>query len=177
MLPDDHHDERASEHIEAFIEGPPRIRRSRSKAARPDPRRPRKDVPLDTRSDWDRALRHEDARILRYGRPASVLVVEVRAGSDARVDRIAQLVGSTVRHLARETDRVARVAPGRFHLLLPETTEREAVAMADRIRRTCAGTPAIAALDGALIRTAASGPAPGHGLAGALRIAEDRLAS
>src|SRR4029078_4182875 len=98
VLPDDQHDERVGEVIEAFLDGPPpkarrRVRqatrpaRLRHTSLRPVPLATRparlrptslRPVPLDTRPDWDVALRHEDARMARYGRPASVVVIRLR---------------------------------------------------------------------------------------------------
>ena len=178
VLPDEHHthDERVSEHIEAFLEGPPRTRRSKPKQQRPDLPRPRRVIPLDTRADWNIALRNEEARTVRYGRPTAVLIVEIEPASRRVLDRVAQLVGATVRKEARETDRVARMGPGRFHVLLPETHEREAMALGDRVQRACAEVAAISAVGGATVRTAAAGPSPGQTLADALRTAEARLA-
>lgn len=124
-----------SERIEAFLEGPTRARRRSRPAGQAQPVRvPRRPVPLDTRPDWDAALRLEDARSARYGRPCAVLVVELREVPAGAADRMARTLGSVVRHEARETDRVARVAALRFHVLLPETTAVEAEVLAGRIR-------------------------------------------
>jgi hypothetical protein len=178
VLPDDQlaHDDRVSEHIEAFIEGPPRTRRSKPRQHRPDLRRPRRVIPLDTRADWNVALRNEEARMIRYGRPAAVLIVDVEPASPRQLDRIAQVVGAIVRREAREPDRVARMSPGRFHVLLPETQEREAIALGERIQRACTDLAAMSAAGGANVRTAAAGPSAGQTLGDALRAAEARLA-
>ena len=130
VLPDDHHDERAGERIEAFLEGPPvRARRTRrSRHLRSEGLRPvRRVVPMDTRTDWDIALRHEDARVARYGRPAAILAVRLRMLTAGAVDHYAARIGGAIRHQARETDRVTRFGPDRFHVLLPETLEAEAI--------------------------------------------------
>lgn len=140
MLPDDHHDERVGEHIEAFLEGPPiRARRHRrSRHLRSDGlHRSRPSVPMDTRTDWDLALRHEDARVARYGRPAAVMTVRLRMTTSRAADQYAVRIGGAIREQARETDRVTRVGPDRFHLLLPETQETEATVLAERVRRAC----------------------------------------
>ncbi|MEO5884854.1 MAG: hypothetical protein ABIQ58_04995, partial [Candidatus Limnocylindrales bacterium] len=109
-LPADHHDERTSEGIEAFLEGPVRARRTRARQPRTEAlRRPRRVLALDTRTDWEAALVYEDARLARYGRPVSVLVLDVRLGRQGATDRLVARVGVIIRHLARETDRVARV--------------------------------------------------------------------
>ncbi|HEX2470988.1 MAG TPA: diguanylate cyclase [Candidatus Limnocylindrales bacterium] len=138
VLPTEHHDERVGEVIEAFLDGPPVAAR---RAPRP-PRRPalrsvRRPIPLDTRPDWDAALRHEDARMARYARPASVLVVRIDNVRPGSADRVAARVGEILRELARETDRVTRAAADRFHILLPETEEGEADVLAERIRAAC----------------------------------------
>lgn len=130
-----------SERIEAFIDGRPPVRRTKRRQPRPEaqrqPSRPKK---LDTRTDWDDALHHEDARVARYGRPASVLVIAIDGAPGPLADRVAQAVGTAIRKAARETDRVARVGPGRFHVLLPETDEPEATAVAARITAACGDT-------------------------------------
>lgn len=88
------------------------------------------------------AVRREDARHARYGRPASVLVIEV-AGcpSDAAVDRIARGLAEVIRAEARETDRAVRVAPLSFRLLMPETGSRAARTAAERLERAFRVTP------------------------------------
>jgi GGDEF domain-containing protein len=134
-------------------------------------------VPLDTRSDWNAALRHEEARVVRYGRPAAVLIVDIGSRQPGRIDRIAEKVGSTVRHQARETDRVARISPSRFHVLLPETHEADADVLAERVRRACAEITVAPAGLGVIVQIASASPMPGETLGDALRAAERRLAS
>jgi hypothetical protein len=92
---------------------------------------------MDTRADWDLALRHEDARVARYGRPAAVLAVRLRTLRTGAADQYASRVGGAIRQQARETDRVTRVGPDRFHVLLPETLEAEACVLAERVRTAC----------------------------------------
>lgn len=100
---------------------------------------------MDTRADWDIALRHEDARVARYGRPAAVLAVRIRLVKLGAADPYAVRIGGAIRQQARETDRVTRVAPDRFQVLLPETVEAEATVLAERVRVACValipGTP------------------------------------
>ena len=163
VMPTEHHDERVGEVIEAFLDGPP-------VSARPAPRPPRprglirsvrKPIPLDTRLDWDAALRHEDARMARYARPASVLVVRVEVARPTSLDRIGARVGDIVREHARETDRVTRATADRFHLMLPETHQAEAEVLADRIRADCLERvtgPAGIALEVVVVPAS-----PGHG--------------
>lgn len=164
VLPDDHHDERVGEVIEAFLDGPPPKRRRRTGATtRPARLRPTRarPVPLDTRLDWEAALRYEDARMARYGRPASVAVIRLRWTPPTGTDRLAARVGAIVRDHLRETDRVTRAAADRFHLLLPETEGPEADALLERIRVACVD----GAIDrlGAELRVVGAAASPGHG--------------
>lgn len=62
------------------------------------------------------------------------MVIELRDLPAGAVDRLAATLGSVIRHEARETDRVTRVGPVRFHVLLPETSAAEADVLAGRIR-------------------------------------------
>ena len=179
-LPPDHHDEldneRTTETIEAFLEGPAKPRRPRRRPARPTGvQRPRAIIPLDTRTDWERALRLEDARVARYGRPASILVVDVVIAPAGAEDRYAGRLGTVIRAQARETDRVARVASARFHLLLPETDEPEASALAERICRACRDVLPVPPGPTASIRTVVASARDGSTLADALRSAGARL--
>ena len=138
---------------------------------------------MDTRTDWDIALRHEDARVARYGRPAAVLAVRLRMLTTGAVDHYATRIGGAIRHQARETDRVTRFGPDRFHVLLPETLEAEASVLAERVRAACvADDPGRPGLGGGgdgrrgrdvRWRLAARGDAVGQGPAGEL--ADQRL--
>jgi len=175
-LPADPHDERTSEGIEAFLDGPKRERRSRPRHLRSEGlRRPRRSVPIDTRTDWDAALRLEDARVARYGRPAAVIVVDVQASEGGHEDRFAARVGSVLREHARETDRIARVGPTRFHVLLPETSEPEATVLAERVRATCATWGTVGPGLPLTITAVAATPRGGGTLAEALQDAQVRL--
>ena len=177
MLPADHHDERVGERIEAFLEGPPaRARKVGRRRARSDAlhavRRP---VAMDTRADWDLALRHEDARVARYGRSAAVLVVRLRLPHGGTEDRFASRVGAALREHARETDRVTRASADHFHVLLPETVDTEAEALADRVREACAARLTGQPGTELEILAAAVSPANGQTLHDALREARARV--
>lgn len=95
-------------------------------------------------SSWGRLVAEEDARVRRYRRPATIVMVELdgldrltsRLG-DAAGDRLIPAVAETIRRLAREADHVAQLAPGRFGVLLPETDEIQAIHYIERVRRTC----------------------------------------
>jgi GGDEF domain-containing protein len=138
VLPDHHHDERddgrTAEHIEAFLVGPA----ARQRRAVVDAR-VRRPIELETRPDWMTAFRHESARHARYGRPASVLIIELRGHAPAVVnDRVASAVGDAIRAEARETDRAVRIGARSFRVLLPETGGRAARTLVERLGRAVA---------------------------------------
>jgi len=97
-----------------------------------------------TPGEWNRVLADEDARIHRYGRPATIVLVELDGlerlvavlGQEAG-DRILPAVADSLSRHAREADHVARLGPGRFGVLLPETGEVEAVNYVERVRQIC----------------------------------------
>lgn len=99
---------------------------------------------LEIASTWNRWLREEEARIKRYRRPATVVLVEIE-GLDRLVerlgpgsaDRLIPPVAATMRRHAREADRVARLGPARFGALLPETDEVQAINYVERVRAAC----------------------------------------
>jgi hypothetical protein len=181
-------DHRATEKIEEFLSGPRARSRHRtapaaSRAGDPD---------LDTRTDFAAALERETARTERYGRPATVLAVEfavngqagpdrpprwqVSGGMDRQIDQLAGPIGFTLRREARGVDRIARVAPNRFHVLMPETTAADAARYVDRARQACEVWFAGAALPVQLrIESASSGD--GRTLRDALADVEDRLSA
>jgi GGDEF domain-containing protein len=169
-LPEHHHDElqgdRTDEGIEAFLTKRPARRR------RPAPStRVHRPIELGTRPDWLAALRHEAARQERYGRPASVLFIELADPTD----ELARCVADTIRAEARETDRAVRYASASFRLLLPETGERAARAVALRIDKAV-GARAAELGPGASVSIDVVG-APGFGsLEEAVADAERRVA-
>ena len=95
-------------------------------------------------SRWARVVADEDARIRRYRRAATIVMIELdgldrltaRLG-DAAAERLVPAVADTIRRLAREADFVARLGDGRFAVLLPETDEIQAINYVERVRRTC----------------------------------------
>lgn len=97
-----------------------------------------------TPSGWGRVVADEDARVRRYRRAATIVMVELdgldrltsRLG-DAAGDRLIPAVAETLRRLAREADHVAQLGPGHFGVLLPETDEIQAIHYIERVRRTC----------------------------------------
>jgi hypothetical protein len=135
VLPEHHHDERSSEradeHIEAFLTTSAAPRRRRKASGRV--RRP---LELDTRPDWTAAVRYEAARHDRYGRPASILLIELPdCPAPDGLDRLARAFADAIRAEARETDRAVRFGASSFRMLLPETGDRAARAVADRLDR------------------------------------------
>jgi hypothetical protein len=130
-LPDHHHEEHPAGAIEAFLDGPTARRRSRGRGSRADRPRP---IQLHAAEDWAAILRREAVRQARYGRPTSILVLELETTGDGGADARKRLLDVLGRE-ARETDRATSTGPGRFLLLLPETGELEAGHVADRIER------------------------------------------
>ena len=138
--------------------------------------RPRRPHELDTRPDWAAALRHESSRHVRYGRPASVLLIELAGIPDGpSLERVARGLADLIRLEARETDRAVRMAAGSFRMLLTETSARSSRHVAARLDRAFrlaeAGRP-----DPAQLRIEVVSPARGESLEDALADTERRLA-
>lgn len=94
------------------------------------------------RLEWNAALERESIRAARYGRPAAIAIVELkadRAGQsiDPWLRTIAGPIARVLRGDSRATDLVARVASTRFQILLPETTEAGAERLAERVSSGC----------------------------------------
>jgi GGDEF domain-containing protein len=176
----DAEDHRTTEKIEEFLTGP--ATRTRPRGPRPaQPAGASSVVDLDTRTDFAAALRREAGRSERYGRPATILAVEFDIESasgipvdDRQVDRLAGPIGFTLRREARETDRIARVAQNRFHVLLPETGPSDAAGYVDRARQACEIWFAGASL-AVRMRFEAASSSPRQTLTDALAAIEDRL--
>lgn len=128
-LPDHHDETAAGQRIEAFLDGPP----TRRRRTRPNRRQP---LAFDTRLDWTTGLQREAARQARYGRPTTVLVINLIAGpGPIDPDRFARHLVDVVGREGRETDRAVRESSGRFMVLLPETSADDAAHLATRIER------------------------------------------
>jgi GGDEF domain-containing protein len=182
-------DQRVTDKIEEFLSGP--RTRHRTGARRAAPATLRTDLSLDTRTDFLAALQREAARAERYSRPATVVAVEfaldepTRIGPSAhaarrnrieQVDRLAGPIGYTLRREARESDRIARVAPSRFHVLLPETTEADARGYVERARHACEVWFAGAAIP-VRLRIEAASTGRDRTLTEALAVVEERLSA
>ncbi|CAN5453615.1 hypothetical protein BH20CHL7_BH20CHL7_12200 [soil metagenome] len=95
-------------------------------------------------SAFMRLIVDEDGRMQRYHRPATVVIIELdglerlmeRLGPNSG-ERIIPAVADTISRLARGADQVARLGPGRFGVLLPETDEVAAINYIERVRRAC----------------------------------------
>lgn len=122
------------------------------------------------------AFLHEASRHARYGRPASVLLLELARRPDGpSLDRVAHALAELIRTDARETDRAVRTGPSSFRLLMPETGARAARQAGARLERAyqlaSAGGP-----DRPDLRIEVAAPSRGGSLEDALAEAERRLA-
>jgi GGDEF domain-containing protein len=178
VLPDVHHDERTAQRIEAFLDGPVKTGRSgrSGKAAQPHDEASNPPKELDTRADWAAAFRHEASRHARYGRPASVLLLEIGRTPDPRSsDDVARELADIIRADARASDRAVRMGPSSFRLLMPETSARGARNVGERLERTFKSADDGHALRPG-IRFDIAAPTRGNSLEDALVDAERRLA-
>ncbi len=99
---------------------------------------------LDLSPAWTRWLSEEDARVRRFHRPATVVLVEL-SGFDRLADRLGDEsaerlippIATTMRKNARATDHLARLGPTRFGALLTETDEVQAINYIERVRSAC----------------------------------------
>jgi diguanylate cyclase (GGDEF)-like protein len=99
---------------------------------------------FDTGPAWARWLAEEETRILRFHRPATVVLIELsgldrladRLGDDV-AERLIPPIATTLRRDARATDRLARLGPTRFAALLVETSEVAAINWIERVRTAC----------------------------------------
>ena len=99
---------------------------------------------LDLAPSWARWLAEEEARVQRFHRPATIVLVELsgldrladRLGDDAAA-RLIPPIAVTLRKNARATDHLARLGPTRFGAILIETDEIRAINFVERIRSAC----------------------------------------
>ena len=95
-------------------------------------------------SAWTRMVADEEARVRRYHRPATIVIIELegldklaeRMGPGS-IERIVPAVADTLRRGARQADHIARLGTGRFAVLMPETDEVLAINYVERVRRAC----------------------------------------
>ena len=99
---------------------------------------------LESPESWSRIVEVENARLLRYRRPSTIVVAEVdglrklaeRMG-DEPVARVLPVIADAFRTEARGSDWIARVGYGRFAAFLAETDEIAAINYVERIRQIC----------------------------------------
>lgn len=119
-------------------------------AGEPDARRSEPEVAADRLPElasieaWKTWLLEESARTARYHRPTTIVLVEL-SGLDRLADRVGTAAANrllppvvdTMRRHARAADRLARLGPTRFAVLLVETDEVQAINYVERIRSGC----------------------------------------
>ena len=118
-----------------------------------------------SRLDWTAALEREEQRRARYERPVGIAVVDLEPGRDA--ERTMRLAAGVLRRETRDADRVARVGPRRFHVLLPETRERGVRHYAERITAACEAAAAEQRVE-STVRVSAAGTRAGETIPEAL---------
>jgi diguanylate cyclase (GGDEF)-like protein len=99
---------------------------------------------LEGPASWSRIVEIENARLLRYRRPVTVVMAEVeglrrlaeRLGEEP-VERLLPVIADAFRREARSSDWIARVGASRFAAFLPETDEIQAINYVERIRVVC----------------------------------------
>jgi len=97
---------------------------------------------LVNRRHFDTLAHMEWLRFQRYGRPLSLLILDVdefkkindRFGHDAG-DLVLKTIAENCKAAKRETDIVARLGGDEFVILLPETNEAAAETVAERLRK------------------------------------------
>ena len=93
---------------------------------------------------WDRIITSEVARVARYKRPATVVLVEVVGlapfgrmwGADV-AERLFIQLARTLAVEIRSSDHIARIDHARFAILLTETDEIAAINFVERARAAC----------------------------------------
>ncbi len=132
---------------------------------------------------WDRLIISESARVQRYKRPATVVLVEV-----VGIDGLARLWGPRVaehalaaaaRILAKEirtSDHIARMERLRFGILLTETTEIAAINFVERARAACERDLQVAT-EVVNVAFGWASPPKGGDLSDAMVLATERLAA
>jgi GGDEF domain-containing protein len=95
-------------------------------------------------------------------------------GGGRPADRLITPIANTLLRNSRRADRVARVGPVRFHVLLPKTDEITAINYVDRVREETDDWLAAGAVASRLVIGWAS-PGTGTAFADAMRVAEERM--
>jgi diguanylate cyclase (GGDEF)-like protein len=132
---------------------------------------------------WDRLIISETARVRRYKRPTTVVLVEIAGlarlgrlwGPDV-AERTLVNAARTLSQSIRTSDHIARIEPIRFGILLTETTEIAAINFIERARASCERDLRVASEVVGVGFGWASPPASGD-LADAVSLATKRLAA
>ena len=139
---------------------------------------------LLNRRALEEMLDMELERATRAGRPLSVIVGDLDSFSavnerqgHAAGDTALQLVANDCLKWKRRIDRAARIGGEEFALLLPETDERGAFIVAERLRRATHRTFADAAVRVTISFGVASSPMHGTDAVGLLRAADRAVAA
>jgi len=136
---------------------------------------------LEGPTAWSQILEIENARLLRYRRPVTIVMADIeglgrlaeRVGEEP-VQRLLPVIADAFVREARISDLIARVGEGRFGALLPETDEIQAINYIERVRMVCEPWLASAAVPLGLA-IGWSGPTASSGLEFAIRRAEERM--
>ena len=130
---------------------------------------------------WDRLIISETARVRRYRRPATIVLVEI-----AGLTRLGQLWGAdvaertlvsaarTLSQSIRTSDHIARIEPIRFGILLTETSEIDAINFVERARVSCERDLRVAS-EVVGVAFGWASPPKGNDLADAVALATTRL--
>jgi diguanylate cyclase (GGDEF)-like protein len=97
---------------------------------------------LDDAVGWDRRVADENARLLRYRRPVTIVRLDLDGLArlrellgDEAGDRLIRAMADTLRRLARDTDHIAHLGHAGFGVLMPETPEAAAARFVERVSR------------------------------------------
>ena len=130
---------------------------------------------LYNRRAWNQLMRAEEERCVRYGSPATVMVIDLdgmKQENDtyghAAGDRLLQKTGEILRQGARQADVVARLGGDEFGIISVECMLADAEKLRERTR-TALATAGIAASLGLAERT------PQDGLKGAWETADQQM--
>ncbi len=136
---------------------------------------------LESSASWGRILETENARLLRYRRPVTIVMADVEGlgrlsgqlGPEP-VQRLLPVVAGAFAREARSSDWIAHLGEGRFAALLPETDEIQAINYVERVRGVCEPWLVSAAVP---LRLAIgwSSPSPTSDMEFAVRRAEERM--
>jgi diguanylate cyclase (GGDEF)-like protein len=130
---------------------------------------------------WQRVLVAEVARSARYGRPLTVVIVELDGLADVAeawgpdVARHAvREAAQCIRRMSRTSDHAIRIGPARFGVVLTETDEIAAINFVERVREAGPRTMPRAG-DGLRFNFGWASPKSGESADALVRRAEKRL--